>query len=268
MNAFPSELDSCASEPIRVPGAIQPHGRMLVLDAQTRALLAYSANWPDAASRDEAIGQVAARVPDLAVGESPASLGAIRMGGELLDVSAHRMAGQLVVELEPAAQDTGTRAPIYSLARHFMPQLQAARNVDDLMAIAARELKRLTGFGRCMAYRFDPDGHGEVLAEAMDPGYESYAGHRFPASDIPPQARALYCLNYIRLIPESDYTPVPLLSLDAALAPTAIDLSLAGLRSVSPVHLEYMRNMGHAGVDVGVHRRQGRAVGAGLLPRP
>jgi light-regulated signal transduction histidine kinase (bacteriophytochrome) len=78
----------------------------------------------------------------------------------------------------------------------------------------------------------------------MDDGYDSYAGHRFPASDIPPQARELYRLNYIRLIPDSDYQPVPLQSLDAALAPTSIDLSLAGLRSVSPVHLEYMRNMG------------------------
>jgi chemotaxis family two-component system sensor kinase Cph1 len=244
MNALPPDLDSCASEPIRVPGAIQPHGRMLVLGAATREVLAFSANWPDAAEREEVGAQIAARVPDLAAGESAAALGTIRVGGDAVDVSAHRLGEHLIVELEPASLDTGTRAPIYSLARHFLPQLQRARNVDDLLAVAVRELKRLTGFGRCMAYRFDAEGHGEVLAEAMDAGYESYAGHRFPASDIPAQARDLYRLNYIRLIPDGEYTPVPLVSLDPVLAPTAIDLSLAGLRSVSPVHLEYMRNMG------------------------
>ena len=244
MNAVPSDLDSCASEAIRVPGAIQPHGRMLVLDASTRALLAFSANWSDPEEREDIHAQVVARIPELDAGESPASLGSIPMGGEGVDISAHRLGPHVLVELERASVEAGTRAPIYSLARHFLPQMQRARGVDELLAIAVRELKRLTGFGRCMAYRFDDEGHGEVLAEDMDAGYDSYAGHRFPASDIPAQARELYRLNYIRLIPDSDYVPVPLLSQDIALAPTAIDLSLAGLRSVSPVHLEYMRNMG------------------------
>ncbi|HEX4510146.1 MAG TPA: ATP-binding protein, partial [Burkholderiaceae bacterium] len=107
-----------------------------------------------------------------------------------------------------------------------------------------RELKRLTGFGRCLAYRFDDEGHGEVLAELADEGYDRYAGHRFPASDIPPQARELYRTNFIRVIPDAHYTPVPLRSSDPAVQGPTIDLSMAVLRSVSPVHLEYMRNMG------------------------
>jgi len=244
MNARLTDLDSCADEPIRVPGAIQPHGRVLVLDAATHQELAFSANWRDDAQRRSALAALRGRGLDVPEGESPAALGIVTVGDEDMDASAHRLAGQLIVEFEPAAVDRGTQAPIYSLARHFLPQLQRTRSVEDLLHIGVRELKRLTGFGRCLAYRFDREGHGEVLAEAMDEGYESYAGHRFPASDIPAQARALYCLNFIRLIPDSNYAPVPLLSLDPALAPTAIDLSLAGLRSVSPVHLEYMRNMG------------------------
>jgi light-regulated signal transduction histidine kinase (bacteriophytochrome) len=76
--------------------------------------------------------------------------------------------------------------------------------------MAAREMKRLTGFGRCLVYRFDAAGHGEVLAEEVDPGYDSYTGHRFPASDIPQQARALYLVNHFRLIPDATYQPVPL----------------------------------------------------------
>ena len=244
MNDSLTNLDSCANEPIRVPGAIQPHGRMLVLDAETGEVRAFSANWRDAAQRRDALAAVDRRALDLPDGESPAPLGIVRIAGAETDVSAHRLGRHVIVEFEPSAINRDTQAPIYSLARHFLPQLQQARAVDDLLRIGVRELKRLTGFGRCMAYRFDRDGHGEVLAEAMDEGYESYSGHRFPASDIPAQARALYCLNFIRLIPDSDYEPVPLESRDPALAPTGVDLSLAGLRSVSPVHLEYMRNMG------------------------
>ena len=245
MNVVPSDLDSCASEPIRVPGAIQPHGRMLVLRPTTDDIVAFSGNWIDAAQRRDALAAALVKaLPELVPGEAPAALGRIAIGDVDHDVSVHRLGEHRFLEFEAASVEHGAQAPIYSLARHFLPQSQRARSLDDLLTIAVRELKRLTGFGRCMAYRFDAEGHGEVLAEAMDDGYDSYAGHRFPASDIPPQARALYLLNTIRLIPDSDYTPVPLLSLDPALASTAIDLSQAGLRSVSPVHLEYMRNMG------------------------
>ena len=244
MNESPSDLASCAREPIRVPGAIQPHGRMLVLRAGEPAAVAFSANWRDAPQREAALAALDGGFLDLPDGEAPAAFGTLTLDATTWDASAHRLGPHVIVEFEPAAIDHGTQAPIYTLARHFLPQLQQSRSVDDLLAVAVRELKRLTGFGRCLAYRFDAEGHGEVLAEAMDAGYESYAGHRFPASDIPAQARALYCLNYIRLIPDAHYAPVALHTLDAALAPEAIDLSLAGLRSVSPVHLEYMRNMG------------------------
>ena len=238
------DLDACASEPIRVPGAIQPHGRMLVLRGSSDELVAFSGNWQGVDECRHRALALAPTLPALVAGESPAALGRVSIDGAEHDVSVHRQGDFRFLEFEPAGADFGTRAPIYSLARHFLPQLQRAHTLDELLAIAVHELKRLTGFGRCMAYRFDADGHGEVLAEAMDDGYESYAGHRFPASDIPAQARALYCLNYIRLIADANYVPVPLYTLDPTLAPTAIDLSLAGLRSVSPVHLEYMRNMG------------------------
>lgn len=238
------DLDSCAGEPIRVPGAIQPHGRMLVLRATSDELVAFSGNWAGVDECRRRAAALAPTMPPLVAGESPGALGRIALAGADHDVSVHRQGDFRFLEFEPAGADFGTRAPIYTLARHFLPQMQCARSVDELLATAVTELKRLTGFGRCMAYRFDADGHGEVLAEAMDDGYESYVGHHFPATDIPPQARELYCLNYIRLIPDAHYEPVPLFTLDATLAPTAIDLSLAGLRSVSPVHLEYMRNMG------------------------
>ncbi len=226
-----------------MPGAIQPHGLMAVMDA-AGGLRAWSGNWPGAGAAEEAIAPLRTRCATLSPGEAPAPIGQFVVAGRLMDASAHRSNGLDIVEFEPASSDAATQAPIYGLARHLLPVLQRADSVAAITALAAREMKRLTGFGRCLVYRFDENGHGEVLAEDVDEGYDSYAGHRFPASDIPAQARALYVLNHIRLIPDANYQPVDLLSADAGLKPGDIDLSWASLRSVSPVHLEYMRNMG------------------------
>ncbi|MEZ2292914.1 ATP-binding protein [Variovorax sp. RCC_210] len=249
------ELSSCDVEPIRVPGSIQPHGRLLVLQPESLALVAWSENWPDAqlASAQDALhGLSLASLPAVQAshaGGSPVSLGAVRLGargeiGEVFDAAVHRSDRHLIVEFEPASPTGGNEAPIYSLGRIFLPQLQGADTVPELAALAAREMKRLTGFGRCLVYRFDPEGHGEVLAEEAEPGYDSYVGHHFPAADIPQQARALYLVNHFRLIADANYRPVRLRANDASLTAADIDLSQAQLRSVSPIHLEYMRNMG------------------------
>lgn len=172
-------------------------------------------------------------------------LGTLPLEGRDHDVSAHLQGGRVVVEYEPAGTSGGRmHAPIYAVARDLLPVLQDLPSVLDLCRTVAREMKRLTGFGRSLVYRFDADGHGEVLAEERDEGYASYAGHRFPASDIPRQARELYLANHIRLIPDAHYEPVPLVAAAPGLDPATLDLSFAALRSVSPVHLEYMRNMG------------------------
>lgn len=239
-----TDLSSCDLEPIRVPGAVQPHGRLLVLDPSTLRLVAHSDNWPPEAMEAALVGLGGLDLRALQPGAAPASLGAWGLGEDRWDVSAHRSDQHLLYEFEPARPSEGNEAPIYSLTRIFLPRLQDADSVDRLTELVAFEMKRLTGFGRCLVYRFDEAGHGEVMAEAIDPGYDSYAGHHFPASDIPQQARALYLLNQFRLIADATYAPVPLRIIDRTLKPSDIDLSQAQLRSVSPVHLEYMRNMG------------------------
>lgn len=234
------DLDDCASEPIRVPGAIQPHGRMVVLDGSGRVCV-YSANWPGLAPAADAVASLA--LSGLVERDAPKALGNLTLDGASFTASAHLRAGLTVVEFEPASSMQG-EPPIYLLARHFLPRLQGAAGLPELAALAVEEMKRLTGFGRCLIYRFDEEGHGEVLAEALDPGYDSYAGHHFPASDIPPQARALYCENHIRLIADAHYTPVPLRGVDPDWRADQLDLTGSSLRSVSPIHLEYMRHMG------------------------
>ena len=246
MSALPlPDLAQCASEPIRVPGAIQPHGRMAVLDADAGTLLAFSANWPSETAVRDALATLSVDGTRLQ-SAGPAWMGTIPLEGGPWDVAVHRQGERLVVEYEPAAATGETQPPIYTVAREVLPQLQQAASVTQLCEVAAREMKRLTGFGRSLVYRFDSDGHGEVLAECLDAGYQAYAGHRFPASDVPAQARELYRINHIRLIPDAFYTPVPLVPAEGAPDPAGLDLSFAALRSVSPVHLEYMRNMGTA----------------------
>jgi light-regulated signal transduction histidine kinase (bacteriophytochrome) len=243
MNLALPDLSQCADERIRVPGAIQPHGWMAVLSGSGQ-LVAWSQNWGDASRARDAVAAVGLDIAALEPGEGPAAVGRIVQDGTVLDAVAHRSGDRVIVEFERAMPDSGTRAPIYSLARNFLPQLQRAGCVLELAQLAAAEIKRLTGFGRTLVYCFDEEEHGEVLAEELDAGYDSYRGHRFPAADIPAQARELYRLNHIRLIPDANYAPVPLRSENPALDPGSLDLSLAALRSVSPIHLEYMRNMG------------------------
>jgi len=248
MQAELPDLSECAQEAIRVPGAIQPHGRMLVLDGALE-VLAHSSNWEGVSAARAIAGELRPRLrgAGLVAGEAPSRLGRVQHGGQAWDVLAHGTTEHTVVELESVEADLSdpqTEPPLYSLARTFLPHLQRAMSLGAMAEVAAAEMKRLTGFGRCLVYRFDPQGHGEVLAEAGDDDYESYDGHRFPADDIPAQARALYKLNHIRLIPDARYEPAALIGTQAGFDPRGVDLSQAALRSVSPVHLEYMVNMG------------------------
>ena len=245
------QIAHCANEPIRIPGAIQPHGWLAAVDWRDGALVAYSENWrtllPESgdllpARIEGVLDPVRAARHAWIDGEGPVSCGTLVIGGHRLHVSGHRLGERGYFELEADVEESGNRAPIYSLARHLVPMMQRTAAVDELCRVVVAEMKRLTGFGRCLAYRFDAEGHGEVLAEALDGGYDAYAGHRFPASDIPPQARELYRLNHIRLIADAHYEPVPVRFVDGRDG-TALDMSQAALRSVSPVHLEYMRNM-------------------------
>lgn len=252
---------NCAKEPIQIPGSIQPHGFMLVLDPNTLQVLQASENvaqWLGVTA--EALLQqtlhglileaasVIERLQALpADGAQPFHVGDVHLHAEapqplMVTLVAHRHDQVLIAEFEPtdhrSAYDT-----LYPLMHGFIGQLQAAESIEALLQLAVQEVKRVTGFGRIKAYRFDADDNGLVLAETADPGYLSYLGLCFPAADIPPQARALYCANRIRVIENADYQP-------AALHPThnprtgkPLDLSFAVLRSVSPVHLRYMRNM-------------------------
>ena len=137
-----------------------------------------------------------------------------------------------------------------------MEELNRAASLNELYDTAARAVRDLTGFDRVMVYRYDEEYNGEVVAEAKREDLNSFLGLHYPSTDIPAQARALYEKNWIRLISDVDYTPVPLVPAIDPASGTPLDLTHATLRSVSPIHVEYLQNMGvHASMSISLLRR-------------
>ncbi|AUX40049.1 signal transduction histidine kinase [Sorangium cellulosum] len=250
------DLSSCAREPIHIPGSIQPHGVLFALKEPELTIVQVSSNTADLLGIQplsllgEAIFSLLDRASvcclrgvvagGVARGKSPLP---VTVAGARFDGVLHRSGGLLVLEIEPSQPE---ECCDNLLERTFaiVERLRAAPTVAELCQRAAEEIGRLTSFDRTMVYRFHGDDHGEVIAESCAPGMESYLHLHYPASDIPEQARRLYTINRTRHIVDVDYPPAAILPPDNPLTGEPLDLSSSVLRSVSPVHLQYLRNMG------------------------
>ncbi|WP_181700218.1 ATP-binding protein [Chthonobacter albigriseus] len=253
MNDLRPDLTTCDREPIRIPGSIQPHGVLFVLSAG-RTVEAISANAAALTGRSagEALGlSLEALVPDLdpelldaLTGPLPVDrtqpLGSLRRGAVRYDAMAHAVGPHVVLELEEVPPGQADSRQIQALIGGVVTHLQSVRTVAEGLQAVARTVRELSGFDRVMIYRFDASWTGTVIAEDRNDALPSYLELRFPASDIPQQARDLYRLNRVRQIPDASYSPVPI----ATRLGGPIDLGFSALRSVSPVHVEYMNNMG------------------------
>lgn len=249
------DLTNCDREPIHIPGAIQPHGVLLALREPDLVVTQASANASTLFGSDASqmpgrplssiLGAESFAAVQTAVGRehlAEANPLPIIAGGRACDGVMHRHDGVLILEIEPRAETAAERT--HHPLRRVVSSLQSATTLADLLVAGASAVRSLTGFERVMIYSFDPDGHGSVDAEVRSDGLESYLGLHYPASDIPRQARELYLRNPIRTIPDARYTPVPLVPPLRPDTRTPLDLSFAFLRSVSPIHLEYLANMG------------------------
>lgn len=242
MSGSQSDLDVCAREPIHVPGAIQPHGSLLVIDPAGLEVLWASVNFEAITGRTplELFRSVEAALR--AWRASGAHAYRARLQNPDVDMAAHAHQGRVIMEFERSAPILPNA--LLSRLTGFAQQMTATEELTDALSATARLIADLTGFDRALVYRFDTDWNGHVVAEAGNGTLPSYLDLRFPAADIPAQARNLYTLNRIRLIPDANYTPVPLTAFGEERDAGAIDMTFTQLRSVSPVHLEYMRNMG------------------------
>jgi two-component system, chemotaxis family, sensor kinase Cph1 len=251
----PIDLENCDREPIHIPGSIQPHGALLVLDQSDNMIVQVSENAYQILGLEvfELLGHPLARVlSDIATSQVSsaqtdaghgAPLTLETRAGALLDGLVHESGGLRILEVEPTSEGV-TLANTYHAVRQSVTLLNRSDSVDGVKRVAVEEFRRLTGFDRVMYYLFDRDWNGEVVAEDRRADLEPFLGLHYPASDIPAQARALYARNWLRFIGDRTASPASLVPIYVPLTGKPLDLSFSVLRSVSPIHLQYLANMG------------------------
>jgi light-regulated signal transduction histidine kinase (bacteriophytochrome) len=252
-----ADLSNCDREQIHVPGSIQPHGGLLSLDPASLTIVQAGGDLHALLGADapNLLGKSVLDVLSQKEGEKLRKLAGTpqvlvrpqhlfsrtnSQNGSLLDATIHKSNDTILLEVEPRLENEPDDS--LALVQDMMHRVHSASRPENVYQSMVDEVRAASGFDRVMLYRFLGDGSGAVEAEARDADIEPYLGLHYPASDIPAPARALYLRNWIRSIPDARYMPAPLLSMVAS--PPALDLSLASLRSVSPIHLEYLANMG------------------------
>lgn len=250
------DLTNCDREPIHILGAIQPIGFLLAVSTDWIVARA-SANVADFIGKSPSdligypLGQALPattlhdlrnRVAMLRGADATERLfGCVLVkGGPAFDIALHMSGGQIVIEAQPGSGQSGDATGV---VRSMVLRLDLAQDLPAFYREGARQVRALLGFDRVMVYKFDAEGSGEVVAEACKTGIGTFKGLHYPASDIPQQARALYKRNLLRVISDVASRPVAILpERDEDGRP--LDLSLSVLRSVSPIHIEYLKNMG------------------------
>ncbi|MFN3509116.1 MAG: HWE histidine kinase domain-containing protein [Allorhizobium sp.] len=248
------DLTNCDREPIHVPGSIQPHGCLLACDPAVTSVRFYSANASEMLGAsslmegtrvadllgEEVIHDIRNAIAAAPEASRPAVIAHLRLpNGRYFDVAVHRQKQAAILEFEPSLRRT---QPL-QLAREMIGRVKDIADIDLLISASAKLVRTVLGYDRVMIYRFEEDGSGKVASEAKRHDLESFLGQYFPATDIPRQARILYMQNPIRVISDARGQRVNLMP-EREEREDPLDLSFAHLRSVSPIHCEYLRNMG------------------------
>jgi PAS domain S-box-containing protein len=280
-----ADMTNCDRELIQFAGSVQPHGFLLVLQQPRLRIvqasrsaahwLGHPLDWLLLRDLDQLDGDIGLQLQTLCENgdlREPDPL-QCRIGAALFEGAVHRVAADmLVLELEPAdppppaapsVQIDG--AALLSRLSGLVQRISEASSIGTLTDGVVKDLRDIIGYDRVMVYRFDPDGHGKIIAEARDPRLEALLGHRYPATDIPHRARELYLRNRVRVLVDVHYEAsvlVPQRIGGQATGPDGeLDMSLCYLRSMSPLHLQYLKNMGVTATLVISLVREGRLWG-------
>ena len=259
-NAYAVPGSLVEQQQIHIPGSIQPHGVLLTLDEPELRILQVSNNTPEylGVEVEELLGTSLSSLLDatqlqLFRQHLPVKVGQ-RSWFKLSTALQHRLTqfnadlwrttDALILELEPVSEEEDSILGTHLQLSQAITHIKQTPSLEALLAVFVDEIQGLTGFDRVHVYQFDEQGAGEVVAEARQDHLTPYLGLHFPAWDIPAQARALYALQLVRIIPDLSAPPVVIVP---ALHPTTqqpLDLSLATLRSVDPCCVTYHQNMG------------------------
>jgi two-component system, chemotaxis family, sensor kinase Cph1 len=243
-----TDVTTCDAEPIHTPGSIQPHGIMMIADGHSLLCVGEAGDVETFLGRssiglqlgDILEGAALGRLSTISAG-SVTVLGRVSGRGGMLNAVAYRSGDFVIVEMDRAEETAVEAVPFLVDLDAASARFERSVSVAELCRNAAFTFRQLTGYDRIMIYQFLDDDAGVVVGESVTPDSHSFMNHHFPASDIPRQARALYIRNKVRVIPDIYYIPRPISS-DHDLR--HIDLSDSTLRSVSPIHIQYLKNMG------------------------
>lgn len=253
------DTDTCDLEPIHTPGTIQPFGVVLAGPQDLSRIDYCSMNVQDylGIAPGQVLGQSYRDLFGSGVSHDLSNLAALstaksqreRVGQYSLvqgtfEAYLHvNPQNETVVEFEPKAdpEDDIPRSPVEEM-RKFLTAASARESIEDMLDVCATGLSALTGYDRVMVYQYEASGDGEVIAETCRAGVDSFLGLRYPAWDVPAQVRALQIKNPLRMLIDIAQSPVPMVAADKDLPP--LDMALAHLRGISPIHVEYLKNMG------------------------
>ncbi|WP_227269637.1 HWE histidine kinase domain-containing protein [Roseobacter weihaiensis] len=250
-------LDTCASEPVHIPGTVQPFACLVACTADLGAITHASENCEHLLGLN--LGQLLGKDVEEVFGSKVChqlrnaasrpeiktkrvSLGVEQIGEAAFELNCFRSAEYLVLEIEPSLDDTFGGGDALETMGFLLPKLQNCKTQESLFDVTVDLIRHVTGFDRVMIYRFDLDFNGEVITEKRRSSMQSFLGLRFPNWDIPRQARDIMKKIPLRLISDVNQTPQRLMS--AIPNPPALDITLAASRGVSEVHIEYLKNMG------------------------
>ncbi len=248
-------LTNCEQEPIHIPGSIQPHGFLIAIDTNFTVRYA-SGNIKDYALLS--VGEILQKPIEILIGTHQmaefqnyiehlqnkiTTPHIVNIENSQFQCVIHHSNDFLICEFEPVSEFIPRVSTVYDQAINFAKYMGQAMTLQQLCDSVATEIRALTGYDRVMVYRFDKEYNGEVFAESKSVEHEPFLGLHYPHTDIPIQARQLYIKNLLRLIVDINYTPVPIFTRENATNEN-LDLSYSTLRSVSPIHIEYLKNMG------------------------
>ncbi|MES2974260.1 MAG: GAF domain-containing protein [Pseudomonadota bacterium] len=280
-----ADLTNCERELIHLAGSVQPHGVLLAVQEPGLKIVQVSAN--AAALLGMAADELLGAHISLLGPELQACITRVALSADLADPAplrchlpsrgkdagfegtVHRVpGGHLLVEIEPVdlpgAQTMTVSMGQQQLLAHMSASIErfsSASTIGTLCDSVVRRFRDLIGYDRVMVYKFDPDGHGKIIAEARDPRLDSLLGHHYPASDIPQRARELYIRNRLRVLVNVHYEPAALVPRRLPGSDEELDMSMCHLRSMSPLHLQYLKNMGVTATVVVSLVREGRLWG-------
>jgi len=250
-------LANCAEEPIHIPGSIQPHGCLLAVSVSDLRIDYCSGNTKDfigldykqllGKTLDEVFGKKSAnsiRNYVVTMGDTSAPW-ELELEGKIWQGIIHQSGEQYIIELEPFTSEPSELSDVYQQTKRMIVYIKQATTLKMLCQSVADETRAITGYDRVMIYRFDEEYNGEVFAESVTEEQEKFLGLHYPHTDIPVQARELYIKNLLRIIVDVNYEPSPIFTMDNTPG-KSLDLSLSTLRSVSPIHIQYLKNMGVA----------------------